>query len=67
MDAPNATRVRIMSEDAREGHIPLAAGLHEDGTIHVYVHGNDSGLRIGMDPNGIGILITVDESARKLM
>ena len=48
-----------------EGIIPLAAGLHIDGTIHVYMYGYDSGLRIGLDKDIL--MIKVDESARKLM
>lgn len=44
--------------------IPLSAGLHEDGTIHIYVYEKDSGLRIGLDTDKSGLVIRVDESAR---
>ena len=29
--------------------IPLAAGLHRDGTIHIYVNEEDSGLSVGLE------------------
>ena len=32
--------------------IPLAAGLHRDGTIHVYVNEEDSGLSVGLLEDG---------------
>lgn len=67
MDAPNAIGVGRMLKETHEGLIPLAAGLHTDGTIHIYVYEKDSGLRIGLDTDGIGLVIKVDESARKLM
>lgn len=53
--------------EATHEAIPLAAGLHRDGTIHVYVYDRDSGLRIGLEDDGIGLVIRVDESARNLM
>ena len=32
--------------------IPLAAGLHKDGTIHIYVNEEDSGLSVGLLEDG---------------
>jgi len=51
--------------EEQEGASPLAAGLHHDGTIHVYVKGVDSGLSIGLAEDGT-LWITVDESKRKM-
>jgi len=48
---------------ARE--IPLAAGLHQDGTLHVYVQGEDSGLSVGLDDDGT-LWVRVDESKRAM-
>ena len=38
-------------EEMRE-RIPLAAGLHRDGTIHIYVNEEDSGLSVGLLDDG---------------
>lgn len=55
-----------MLRETHEGLTPLAAGLHADGTVHVYVYEKDSGLRIGLDPDGsVGLIIHYDESARR--
>jgi len=44
---------------------PLAAGLHRDGSIHIYTDGEDSGLRIGRDKDKKGgLIVYVDESTR---
>ena len=48
-----------------EGIIPLAAGLHQDGTIHIYVKGEDSGLSIGLADDGT-LWVRVDESKRAM-
>ena len=54
-----------MPEDESAGAIPLAAGLHRDGTIHIYTDGDDSGLRIGRDKDKEGgLIVYVDESTR---
>lgn len=55
-----------MSEDNAGGDNPLAAGLHADGSVRVYVRGKDSGLRISLDPKTDELVIKVDESARCL-
>ena len=47
------------------GAIPLAAGLHHDGTIHIYTHGKDAGLRIGLEPDGT-LWVRVAESNRMM-
>lgn len=44
---------------------PLAAGLHRDGTIHIYVHGEDSGLSIGLEKDDT-LIVRVDESKRAM-
>ena len=49
--------------EAAGGDIPLAAGLHQDGTLHIYVYGKDSGLRIRLNDEG-GLIVHVDESVR---
>jgi len=54
-----------MSEEQGAGDIPLAAGLHHDGTIHVYVDGLDSGLSIGLEDDGM-LVVAVDESKRTM-
>lgn len=41
--------------------IPLAAGLHHDGTIHIYVDEKDSGMRIGRNVAGTGLIVEVDK------
>ncbi len=46
--------------------LPLAAGLHEDGTIHIYVDEVDSGLNIGLSDDGC-LYVRVDESKRAMM
>jgi len=56
-----------MEEDLMNDHetIPLAAGLHRDGTIHIYVNEEDSGLCVGLDPDKKGgLLVSVNESTR---
>ena len=45
------------------GAIPLAAGLHHDGTIHIYTDGADSGLWVGRDGKG-GLIVGVNEDTR---
>jgi len=45
--------------------LPLAAGLHSDGTIHVYVDEEDSGLSIGLDDDGT-LVVRVDETKRTM-
>jgi len=46
-------------------NVPLAAGLHRDGKIHIYVHGKDSGLNIGLEDDGT-LWVRVDESKRAM-
>ena len=44
--------------------IPLAAGLHHDGTIHIYVNEEDSGLSVGLLEDGTLIVkIKAEQSA----
>ena len=43
--------------------IPLAGGIAKDGSLHVYVHDEDSGLRIWLDEKD-GLVVQVDESVR---
>ncbi len=43
--------------------IPLAAGLHHDGTIHIYTDGKDSGMRIEIDADGV-LVIHPGDTAR---
>ena len=45
------------------GAIPLASGMHRDGTIHIYTDGDDSGLWVGLDGKG-GLIVGVNESTR---
>ena len=52
-----------MHEDESAGAIPLAAELHSDGTIHIYVDGDVSGLWVGMDGAG-GLIVGVNEATR---
>ena len=46
---------------AQHETIPLAAGLHHDGTIHIYVDGKDAGMRIGRNVAGTGLIIEVNK------
>ena len=55
----------MMAEESGAGTIPLAAGLHRDGTIHIYVDGNDSGLSVGLTEDRT-LLVKVDESKRSM-
>ena len=50
-------------EAAQEDPLPLAAGLHRDGTIHIYIDEQDSGLSIGREEDG-SLTVKVDESRR---
>ena len=44
--------------------IPLAAGLHKDGTIHIYVNEEDSGLSVGLLEDGtLHVKIKAEQSA----
>ena len=44
--------------------IPLAAGLHHDGTIHIYVNEEDSGLSVGLLEDGtLHMKIKAEQSA----
>ena len=44
--------------------IPLAAGLHRDGTIHIYVNEEDSGLSVGLLEDGtLHVKIKAEKSA----
>lgn len=54
-----------MAEYKRKGGIPLASGLHRDGTIHIYVHEEDSGLSVGLEDDGT-LVVRVDESKRAI-
>ena len=45
------------------GDIPLAGGIHSDGTLHIYVYGEDSGLQIMLDGKD-GLIVHIDESVR---
>lgn len=54
------------TEDAQEGAIPLAAGLHRDETIHIYVKEKDSGLSVGLLEDGT-LIVKVDESMRTMV
>lgn len=55
-----------MTEEAQgAGGNPLAAGLHRDGTIHIYVQGDDSGLSVGLEEDGT-LWVRVDESKRTM-
>ena len=68
MAVPNATEegIEMLGEEAQgAGAIPIAAGLHRDGTIHIYVHGEDSGLSVALDDNGT-LVVKVDESKREI-
>jgi len=49
--------------EAAGGEIPLAAGMHTDGTLHIYVYGKDSGLQITLDGKD-GLIVHIDESVR---
>ena len=49
--------------EAAGGDIPLAAGLHQDGTLHIYVRGAYSGLRIELADKD-ELIVHVDESVR---
>lgn len=46
--------------------IPLTAGLHRDGTIHIYVKEKDSGLSVGLLEDGT-LVVKVDESMRTMI
>ena len=46
--------------------IPLAAGLHKDGTIHIYVNEEDSGLSVGTLKDGT-LIVKIDESLRAMV
>lgn len=48
-----------------ESPTPLAAGMHRDGTIHIYVDGEDSGLSVGLELGGT-LVVKVDESKRSI-
>lgn len=54
---------RIRSENSIPISSPLSAGLHRDGTIHIYVSNVDSGLNIGIKEDGT-LVVKVDESKR---
>ena len=43
----------------------LAAGLRQDGTLHIYVDMADSGLSVGLDDDGT-LWVRVDESKRAM-
>lgn len=53
------------TDGTQEGVIPLAAGLHRDGTIHIYVKEKDSGLSVGLLDDGT-LIVKVDESKRAM-
>ena len=48
---PNLRESEASGAEMRE-LIPLAAGLHRDGTIHIYVNEDDSGLSVGLLEDG---------------
>jgi len=48
-----------------DGGVPLAARLHHDGTIRIYVQGEDSGLSVGLEDDGT-LWVRVDESKRAM-
>lgn len=52
-------------EERRE-KIPFGAGLHRDGTIHIYVDEKDSGLGVGLLEDGT-LVVKVDESMRTMI
>ena len=58
-----------LAEDIDEvyvaGDVPLAAGLHRDGTLHIYVHGKDSGVSVGLEADDT-LWVRVDESKRAM-
>jgi hypothetical protein len=54
------------TDDTQEGAIPLAAELHRDGTIHIYVKEKDSGLSVGLLEDGT-LVVKVDESMRTMI
>lgn len=54
------------ADGTQEGATPLAAGLHRDGTIHIYVKEKDSGLSVGLLEDGT-LIVKVDESMRTMV
>ena len=58
--APTHYEVNLADDELDE--LPLAAGLHQDGTIHIYVHGADSGLSIVLDDGALWV--RVDEMCK---
>ncbi len=65
ISAVKMQKVIRMPDEQQEGVIPLASGLHRDGTIHIYVKGADSGLSIGLEDDGT-LWVRVDESKRAM-
>jgi hypothetical protein len=52
-------------EERRE-KIPFGAGLHQDGTIHIYIKEKDSGLSVGLLEDET-LVVKVDESMRTMI
>jgi len=57
---------READADDELDELPLAMGLHLDGTVHIYTYGDDSGLSIEIADDGT-LLVRVDESKPTMM